>query len=100
MSWATHAIEGLQAGKTVQIRPHGNSMNGKINSGDLVTISPCTPEVLKPDDIVLVKVKGNVYVHLIKAVDGERYQIGNNKGGINGWVGTHAIYGKVVRVEP
>ena len=46
-----------------------------------------------------MRVKGNVYLHLIKAIDGERFQIGNNRGGINGWVGATAIYGIAVRVE-
>lgn len=36
-------------------------------------------------DAVLCKVRGNVYVHLVKAVRGREYLIGNNVGGINGW---------------
>jgi hypothetical protein len=38
MSWATHHIEQLKNGETVQFRPRRNSMKGKINSGQLVTI--------------------------------------------------------------
>lgn len=44
-------------------------------------------------DVVLVRVHGRVYLHLIKATDGGRFLIGNNRGGINGWVGPDAIYG-------
>jgi hypothetical protein len=75
-------------------------MKGKVNDGDLVTVAPCAPETLRASDIVLVRVKSNDYLHLIKAVDGERFQIGNNRGGINGWVGKNGIFGKAVKVEP
>lgn len=100
MSWASFAIEALRQGKTVQIRPRGHSMKGKVNDGDLVTVAPCPPETLEVDDIVLVRVKGRDYLHLIKAIDGERFQIGNNRGRINGWVGKNGISGKAIKVEP
>jgi hypothetical protein len=48
---------------------------------------------------VLCKVNGREYLHLIKAISGERFQIGNNRGRINGWVSANAIFGKCVRVE-
>lgn len=99
MSWAKYAIEALQRKERVQIRPRGNSMRGKVNDGNLVTLDPCDPATLKVDDIVLVRVSGRDYLHLIRARDGNRFQIGNNKGGINGWVGPQAIYGKAVKVE-
>jgi hypothetical protein len=75
-------------------------MQGKVESGNLVTLEPAVGHALAVDDIVLVKVKGSVYLHLIKAVDVDRYLIGNNKGGTNGWVGRNAIYGIAVRIEP
>ena len=40
-----------------------------------------------------------VYLHLIKAVNQGRFLIGNNRGGLNGWVGPHAIYGLATRIE-
>ena len=46
-----------------------------------------------------MRVKGSDYLHLIKAIDRGRFQIGNNRGGINGWVGEGSIYGKAVKVE-
>jgi hypothetical protein len=46
-----------------------------------------------------VRVKGNVYLHLIKAINGERFLIGNNRGGINGWVNAKNIYGVATKVE-
>jgi hypothetical protein len=98
MGWATEPIAKLQAGKTVQFRPRGHSMKGKIESGQLCTVVPATDE-LQVGDIVLCKVNGQQYLHLIKAVQGGRYQIGNNWGRINGWVSRNSIYGKCVRVE-
>lgn len=99
MSWAKFAIEALQQGKTVQIRPRGHSMKGKVNDGDLVTVEPCAPESLAVGDVVLVRVRGTDYLHLIKAIDGDRFLIGNNRGGTNGWVGKNGIYGRAIRVE-
>lgn len=100
MSWATNHIEKLKAGETVQFRPHGNSMKGMIQSGQLCTVEPVVDvSSLKPGDIVLCRVKGNQYLHLIKAVRSGQYQIGNNRGGINGWITSNAIYGRCIKVE-
>lgn len=99
MSWAAHAKDALREGQTVQVRPRGHSMRGKVNDGDLVTLAPCDPATLQPGQVVLVRVKGNDYLHLVKAVNGARFLIGNNRGGTNGWVGPAAIYGRAVKVE-
>ena len=99
MSWAKQAIEGLQGGEVVQIRPRGNSMQPKIKSGQLVTIIPVEVDPRK-GDIVLCRVKGRDYLHLVKAVSSDgRYQIGNNRGGINGWVSRTAIFGLAIQIE-
>ncbi|MGE3805227.1 MAG: hypothetical protein AB7K24_11195 [Gemmataceae bacterium] len=99
MGWATEYIARLQAGETVQFRPRGNSMQGKIASGQLCTVEPVDPETLEVGDIVLCKVNGSQYLHLVKAIQGKRFQIGNNRGRINGWIGANSIYGKCTRVE-
>lgn len=99
MGWASHYIEKFQKGETVSFRPRGGSMKGKVESGQLVTVVP-VDRALEEGDIVLCRVSGNEYLHLVKAIDGERYQIGNNRGGINGWVGKGAIFGRCVKVEP
>jgi hypothetical protein len=99
MGWATGHIERLKQGETVQFRPRGNSMTGKIDSGQLCTVTPVDPATLEVGDIVLCKVNGNQYLHLIKAIQGPRFQIGNNRGGINGWVSAAQIFGKCTRVE-
>jgi hypothetical protein len=99
MGWATVYIDKLKKGETVQFRPRGNSMKGKIASGQLCTVQPTKAEEVEVDDIVLCKVNGNQYLHLVKAKQGQRFQIGNNRGRINGWVGPHGIYGKCIRIE-
>ncbi|PRQ00498.1 hypothetical protein [Enhygromyxa salina] len=100
MGWATGYIEALQNGETVSFRPRGHSMKGRINSGDRCTVEPVGDRQLEVDDIVLCKVRGAQYLHLIKAKRGSQFQIGNNRGGINGWVSRTAIYGILIDVEP
>jgi hypothetical protein len=99
MGWASGHIERLKRGETVSFRPRGTSMAGKVESGQLCTVAPADPATLAVGDIVLCKVRGREYLHLIRAVRGERFQIGNNRGHVNGWVGAAAIFGRCVRVE-
>jgi hypothetical protein len=101
MGWADGHIKKLQAGETVQFRPRGNSMKGRVEDGELCTVAPVTdPSMISAGDVVLCKVKGRQLVHLVKAVQGGRFQISNNRGFVNGWIGPHSIYGKLVKVEP
>ena len=75
-------------------------MTGKIESGQLCTVEPVVDvSTLSTGDIVLCKVNGREYLHLIKAIQGHRFQIGNNRGGINGWIGPSSIFGRLVRVQ-
>lgn len=101
MSWADACIAKLRAGQVAQCRPHGGSMRGRIESGQLVTLDPNREPAV--DDAVLCRCKGNVYLHLVKATQGHgdkrRYLIGNNRGGINGWIGRSAIYAVAIAVE-
>lgn len=98
MSWANYYIEGLKQGKTVSFRPRGNSMVPKIESGQLCTVEPIDPSILSVGDIVLCKVNGKQYLHLISAIRKDQFQISNNKGHINGWIGPNSIFGKLVNV--
>jgi hypothetical protein len=34
----------------------------------------------------------------VKAIQGGRFQIGNNRGRINGWISANAIFGKCIAV--
>jgi hypothetical protein len=101
MGWATGHIAKLKTGETVSFRPRGHSMAGKIESGQLCTVEPVTDiATLAVGDIVLCKVNGNEYLHLIRAIQGQRFQIGNNRGLINGWIGPNALYGRCIKVAP
>lgn len=75
-------------------------MSPKIESGQLCTVEPVDPAVIEVGDIVLCKVNGNEYLHFVKAIQGPRFQIGNNKGGINGWIGPNGVFGRLTKVEP
>lgn len=97
MGWAEFYIKKLQSGEEVTFRPRGNSMEGRIDSGQLCTVVPITIDELEVGDIVLCKVSGAEYLHLVKAVQAGRVLIGNNKGFTNGW--TRTVYGKVTKVE-
>jgi hypothetical protein len=99
MGWASEYIARLQRGETVQFRPRGNSMSGKIDSGQLCTVVPVDPANLEVGDIVLCKVNGRQYLHLVKAIQGSRFQIGNNRGRINGWISRNGVYGKCIRIQ-
>jgi hypothetical protein len=99
MGWATAYIARLQQGETVQFRPRGDSMRGKVNPGQLCTVEPVDPSTLRVGDVVLCKVNGRHYLHLVKAVQGPRFLIGNNRGRLNGWITGNAIYGKCTKIE-
>ena len=98
MGWATKYIEQLSQGKQVQLRPRGNSMSGKVESGQLVTVEPLAQTQIEIGNIVLCKVNGTQYLHLVKAISGDRFQIGNNRGRINGWTNRRNIFGLVTKI--
>ena len=74
-------------------------MKGKIESGQLCSVAPVDTSTLRVGDVVLCRVRGAEYLHLVKAINGKRFQIGNNRGGINGWIGPGSIFGKCIRIE-
>lgn len=87
-------------------------MKGKIESGQLVTVEPVGGRVLSKGAIVLCKVKGRHFLHLIKETRFEGFSnppapepepngflIGNNRGGYNGWIHRESIYGLCTKVE-
>jgi hypothetical protein len=105
MGWAAHYIEELKARRTVSFRPRGNSMAGKVESGQLCTLEP-VEDTTKLDigAIVLCKVRGKEYLHLVhgtrRARKKTQYMIGNTKGLVNGWIGHEQVYGILTKVEP
>lgn len=87
-------IKTLEKDGKASCNPKGNSMVPIIYSGDKVNLTACDVSKVKKGDIVLCKVKGKYYLHLVKAVAKGKVLIGNNKGHINGW--TRKVYGKKV----
>lgn len=100
MGWASSYISQLQQNQIVQFRPRGRSMQGRVDDGALVTVEPLGSRELKLGDIVLCTVGKNQYLHLIKGIQQGLFKIGNNRGGINGWVSLQEIHGILVKVEP
>ncbi|AWM40723.1 hypothetical protein GobsT_07400 [Gemmata obscuriglobus] len=98
MGWVNDARAGLSEGRTVQVRPTGGSMRGRIESGQLVTIAPADPATVSAGDVVLVAWRGGFLLHLVKEVNGDQLLIGNNVGKINGWAHRSAVVGRVTAV--
>ena len=68
-----------------------------IYSNEKIILAPISPgHVFKRGQIVLVKVRGNIYTHKITAVDKERVQISNNHGYVNGWTKKSNVYGIMI----
>lgn len=89
----------LEGGVGARVRPKGHSMEPKIKSGALVTIEPIRPGLeLAKGAIVLAKVNGGLYLHLVTATRRGRVQISNNKGHVNGWASK--VFGIVTQIEP
>jgi hypothetical protein len=93
----------LKEGEVCKVTGVGNSMTPILKSRQAVICEPVTEEtVLEKKNIVLCKVKGHFYLHLIWAtrVDGEKqmYLIGNNHGHANGWIPKSQVFGKVVEI--
>ena len=87
----------LQQGETCIVVGYGNSMTPKLMSGEAVIMEPVNEDtVLEKGDIVLVKVNGKYYCHLISAIRKNSYQISNNHKHVNGWVSKSKIYGRMV----
>lgn len=100
MGWASFHIEALQRGETVKFRPKGNSMTPRVNSGQLCTVAPVRDTPLAKGDVVLCKVNGRQFLHLVLAVNDKQALIGNNHGHTNGWCTLANVYGRLILVEP
>lgn len=94
MANLTVIAERLRKGETVSFRPHGHSMTPIIKDGREVTVRPLRDDdQLKKGMVVLAKVHGIMYLHLIKDVNIDRVLIGNAHGHMNGWTKRAKIYG-------
>jgi len=94
--------ERVAAGEVVRFRPRGNSMRPIVTSGALVVVEPLAdPAELEVGDVVLVRVSGSTYLHLVDAVDvdRQRVRIANNRGHVNGWAAFRRVYGICTEVD-
>lgn len=99
MGWATVYIEGLLRGETVSFRPRGNSMSPRIKSGQLCTVEPVSLDEVRKGDVVLCRVRGAQYLHVVSAVRPGQVQISNMHGHVNGWAGRDSVYGRLTAVS-
>lgn len=93
-------IARLNAGEIIEgYTEAGNSMLPLIASKQPVTLAPVDVDKLEEGDIVLCKVKGKYYTHLVKATRVDGVLIGNNRGHINGWASRNNVYGIVTHID-
>lgn len=94
------AAEALQRGEIVEgYKESGNSMKPRIHHRQPITLAPAQVDKIEEGDIVMVKVKGRIFTHLVKATNVDQVLIGNNHGHINGWAARRNIYGIVTHVD-
>lgn len=94
MNYRQRAIDELKEKGKTSLKANGNSMMPLIKSGSTVNIERQIN--YEKGDVVLCKVKGNVYIHKVYGISEQKgYLIGNNSGHINGW--TKHVYGKWIK---
>ncbi|MDJ0343640.1 S26 family signal peptidase [Streptomyces sp. H10-C2] len=72
-----------------------------IRSRQRVVVTPVDPSKVEVGDIVLARVTGTVYLHLVSAVDPARtrVEISNNRGRVNGWTSHDRVFGICLTVD-
>ena len=90
----------LREGHVCKVTGIGNSMIPILKSKKtVICVQVKKDTVLKKKDIVLCKVNGHFYLHLIHAIRNDKtYLIGNNHGHMNGWVNKNNIFGVVAEI--
>jgi phage repressor protein C with HTH and peptisase S24 domain len=89
--------EHLASGETCIVTGYGNSMTPKLKSGESVIMEPVGEDtILEKGDVVLCKVHGHYYCHLISSIRGNSYQISNNHKHVNGWISKKNIFGRMI----
>lgn len=87
----------LAAGESVEFRPTGHSMEPIVKHRSLVHLEPVGGEAIVRGDVVLAKVNGRFFLHLVGAINGDQYRIENRRGHVNGWTTRKQIFGRLRR---
>ena len=84
----------VRIGRKVTFKARGNSMEPRVRNNQIVKVRPfIDPETPQKGDVVLARVNGNWYLHLVSAVRKGQAQISNNKGHVNGWTSFANVVG-------
>ena len=74
-------------------------MTPRIKSREKCTYTPVNSmDDIKVGDAVFCKVGSSYFTHLVTAIRGDRVQISNNHGHVNGWTKIENVFGKVIKV--
>lgn len=92
-------VRRLAEGECVTCCESGNSMSPVIKHREPVVLAPVDPTKLTAGDIVLARVRGKFYLHRISAISGNRVQIANLSGHVNGWTTRKRVFGIVLSVN-
>jgi hypothetical protein len=86
----------VKLGRRVTFQAYGNSMRPLIKSNEIVTVRPL---LVPPErgDVVLARVNGHWYLHLVSATRPGQVQISNNHGHVNGWTSLKNVVGILER---
>lgn len=99
------AIKILQEKGEVVIHCNGNSMRPIIAPKEAIHLKRVNHSLIRVGDAVFCRINGGLQVHKVSAIQNEhdydkrRFQISNNHGHVNGWIGGHAIFGLAVKIE-
>jgi hypothetical protein len=93
------AIGVLEDKGEVVIRCNGRSMMPIIAPKEAIHLRKVLSTQLRVGDAVFCRINGALQVHKLTAIDGDRYQISNNRGHVNGWIGANCIFGLARQIE-
>jgi len=103
---ATEVIVGLlREGRSVRFKARGRSMYPTIRDGEIITINPIAPSLLKAGDIILYDSGGSLIAHRIARInqgDGNKVEFivrSDTTGDCDETVALRQILGKVVCVR-
>ena len=97
-------VKILEDDTAAKFKVSGTSMTPRVKDGEYVTVRKLrADEDPRKGDIVLARVEGSLYLHLVSAIEKEkgrvkRVQISNNHGHVNGWTPRDKVYALLVKL--